>query len=328
MAELKLLRVEALKKYFPYARSFGKIKNYIKAVDGISFEVRPNSVFAIVGESGSGKSTVANLILRLTEPTGGRIYFKEFDILAYKGKSLRGFRKSVQMIFQDPYASLNPRMRIIDILSEPFKIHGISKNGSSQNAVAELLERVGIGADSMYKYPHEFSGGQRQRICIARAIAVSPELLIADEPLSALDVSIQAQILNLFHKIRGEYAISFIFISHDLKVVRFLSDDVAVMYLGKFVEIAKSEDIFSNPMHPYTKLLIASAPKLLQMKKEGKRESGVSLSHASFNEIQSLFSVHSGCSFYSRCSQKIDICKSKSPEMKPFQGRLLSCHLF
>lgn len=327
MLEQNLLRVDSLKKYFHYRSSFGKSKNYLRAVDGISFTVRPNSVFAIVGESGSGKSTVANLILRLTEPTEGKIYFKDTDILAYKGKSLRGFRKTVQMIFQDPYASLNPRMRVIDILSEPFKIHGIHKNGGYKRQVVELLERVGMGVDSLDKYPHEFSGGQRQRICIARAIAVSPELLIADEPLSALDVSIQAQILNLFYKIREEYAVSFIFISHDLKVVRFFSDDVAVMYLGKFVEIAKSEDIFSNPLHPYTKLLIASAPKLTRKRERGHK-SGLLYAEPTVHHLQNLLAAPSCCSFHLRCPERMSVCTEKEPVTKQLRDRVVSCHLF
>ncbi len=326
MSEQSLLRVESLKKYFPYRKGFGRTKNYIRAVDGISFDVRLNSVFAIVGESGSGKSTVANLILRLTEPTEGKIYFKESDVLAYRHKSLREYRKSVQMIFQDPYASLNPRMRIIDVLGEPFKIHGIPQNGGLKKNVLDLLERVGMGADSLNKYPHEFSGGQRQRICIARAIAVSPELLIADEPLSALDVSIQAQILNLFHKIKEESAISFIFISHDLKVVRFFSDEVAVMYLGKFVEQAKTEEIFSTPLHPYTKLLIASAPRL--RKKQDKSKTGILYTGVSSHEVQSQIAAPSGCLFHPRCPERIAICSREHPQTKDIKGRLVSCHLF
>lgn len=327
MAEQNLLRVDSLKKYFPYRKSIGKPKTYLRAVDGISFTVRPNSVFAIVGESGSGKSTVANLILRLTEPTDGKIYFQEADILALTSKSLREFRKKVQMIFQDPYASLNPRMRIIDILSEPFRIHSIHHNGGVKRHVVELLERVGMGADSLNKYPHEFSGGQRQRICIARAIAVSPELIIADEPLSALDVSIQAQILNLFDKIRGESAISFIFISHDLKVVRFFSDEVAVMYLGKFVEVAKSEDIFSTPLHPYTKLLIASAPKLKRKREDGHKAALLNAKQIS-HEVQSPLTAPSGCSFHLRCPERMSVCIEKEPVAKHFRDRFISCHLF
>lgn len=327
MPEASLLRVESLKKYFSCKSGFGKPKGYIRAVDDISFSVDANSVFAIVGESGSGKSTVANLIVRLLKLTEGRIYFKGQDILLFKGKELQEFRRSVQIIFQDPFASLNPRMRIIDILSEPFKIHKITNSGNIKDMVAQLLEKVGMGADSLNKYPHEFSGGQRQRICIARALTVSPELLVADEPLSALDVSIQAQILNLFQKIKQETAISLIFISHDLKVVRYLSDEVAVMYLGKIVEKAKSEDIFLKPLHPYTRLLIASAPQI-KIKKEMEYEKGILPSANSICDVQSPLDIPSGCLFHPRCPEKMDICTKQSPAMKDYAGRLVSCHLF
>lgn len=320
-----LLRVESLKKYFPYKTSLGKSKGYIRAVDDISFSAGTNSVFAIVGESGCGKSTVANLILRLLEPTAGRIYFKGQDILLFKRKQIKEFRRSVQIIFQDPFASLNPRMRIIDILSEPLKIHRIANGGSIKERVVQLLEKVGMDSDSLNKYPHEFSGGQRQRICIARSLTVSPELLIADEPLSALDVSIQAQILNLFQKIKQESAISFIFISHDLKVVRYFSDEVAVMYLGKIVEQAKSEDIFSAPLHPYTRLLIASAPQI-KTKKEMKQDKFILPARSPIYD-QSLLDIPSGCPFHPRCPERLDICGKQPPAVKESSGRLISCHL-
>ena len=322
-----ILKVESIKKYFTYKRGIGSSKNYLKAVDGISFDVKNNEVFAIVGESGSGKSTVANIILRLLEPTDGRIYFKDKDIFALGGDDLRGFRRSVQIIFQDPFASLNPRMRIIDILSEPFRIHSIFKGGGIKHTLGQLLEKVGMSPDCLNKYPHEFSGGQRQRICIARALSVSPELLVADEPLSALDVSIQAQILNLFHKIRLESSISFIFISHDLRVVRFFSDEVAVMYLGKIVEKAKTEDIFAEPLHPYTRLLIASAPKIRTKKEIQKEKMAASYSNSDY-DVQSPLSAPSGCPFHPRCPEKLDICSVKSPATKDYMGRLISCHLF
>ncbi len=321
-----LLRVESLKKIFSYKTSLGKAKGYIRAVDNISFSVGTNSVFAIVGESGCGKSTVANLILRLLEPTGGQIYFKGQDILIFKRKQIKEFRRSVQIIFQDPFASLDPRMRIIDILSEPLKIHRIASGGSIKEMVVQLLEKVGMDSDSLNKYPHEFSGGQRQRICIARSLTVSPELLIADEPLSALDVSIQAQILNLFQTIKQESAISFIFISHDLKVVRYFSDEVAVMYLGKIVEQAKSEDIFSAPLHPYTQLLIASAPQI-KIKKEMRRDKVILPVGSPIHDVQSPLVIPLGCPFHPRCPEKIDICGKKPPEMKESFGRLISCHL-
>lgn len=322
-----ILRVESLKKYFPYKKGLYKEKGFIRAVDGVSFEVFPNSVFAIVGESGCGKSTVANIILRLIEPTEGHIYFKGQDIFKLKGEDLLRFRSSVQIIFQDPFASLNPRMRIVDTLTEPFQIHKLASKSNVKERLVQLLEKVGLTADVLYKYPHEFSGGQRQRICIARALALSPELIIADEPLSALDVSIQAQILNLFMKIKEESSISFIFISHDLKVVRYFSDIVAVMYLGKIVEMARAEDLFTNPLHPYTKLLIASAPQIRITKGGGKK--GVSLStSASIGEIISLFHRQEGCPFHNRCPQKMGICFKELPEGKSCKDRYILCHLF
>jgi ABC-type oligopeptide transport system ATPase subunit len=262
------LTVDSIKKHFPVKKSFGTTGKLLKAVDGISFEVGKDSVFAIVGESGCGKSTVARMILKLLRPTEGAIFFKGENIAGFNGERLKQFRRSVQVVFQDPFASLNPRMRIIDTLSEPLKVHQIIPKNDIINRVVQLLEQVGLTRDALTRYPHEFSGGQRQRICIARALALSPELIIVDEPLSALDVSIQAQILNLFKEIRKISAISFIFISHNLNVVRYFSDEVAVMHLGKIVEQAKTEDLFQAPKHPYTKLLLSSAHKIRYMRNE------------------------------------------------------------
>jgi len=256
------LTVDSVKKYFPVKGSFLTTGKLLKAVDGISFEVCKDHVFAIVGESGCGKSTVARMILKLLRPTEGSILFRGENIAGFNGAKLKQFRRSVQIVFQDPFASLNPRMRIIDTLSEPLKIHKILPKNDIKSRVIQLLEQVGLAKDALSRYPHEFSGGQRQRICIARALALSPELIIADEPLSSLDVSIQAQILNLFQEIRKTSGISFILISHDLNVVRYFSDEVAVMHLGKIVEQARTEDLFQTPKHPYTKLLLSSAPKL------------------------------------------------------------------
>lgn len=256
------LAVDSIKKHFPVKGGYGTTGKLLKAVDGISFEVGKDHVFAIVGESGCGKSTVARMILKLLRPTEGAIFFKGENIADFNGARLKQFRRSVQVVFQDPFASLNPRIRIIDTLSEPLKIHNILPKNDIKSRVIQLLEQVGLTRDALSRYPHEFSGGQRQRICIARALALSPELIIADEPLSALDVSIQAQILNLFQEIRKTSAISFILISHDLNVVRYFSDEVAVMNLGKIVEQAKTEDLFQSPGHPYTKLLLSSAPRL------------------------------------------------------------------
>lgn len=324
-----LLLVDSIKKYFPIKGGFGRAHKWLKAVDGISFELKRDSVFAIVGESGCGKSTVARLILKLLHLDDGRIFFKAEDISNIKGDSLKKFRKSVQIVFQDPFASLNPRMRVIDTLSEPFKIHDIAKRNEIKDRVIHLLKKVGLTADSLYKYPHEFSGGQRQRICIARALTVSPELIVADEPLSALDVSIQAQILNLFQDIKRESSISFVFISHDLKVVRYFSDEVGVMYLGRIIEKAKTEELFESPKHPYTKLLLASAPKIRFKEKEtiGLEDRKISTSYMS-TDPPSPMDIPQGCPFHPRCPERLDICDKEAPELKNIENRSVACHLY
>lgn len=318
-----LLNVDSIKKYFPVkGGGLGKPHRWLKAVDGVSFGVKKDSVFAIVGESGCGKSTIARLVLKLLQLTEGKIFFKSEDISNLDGDALRKFRRSVQIVFQDPFASLNPRMRIIDALSEPFKIHRIIPKNEIKNRVVHLLEKVGLNADALNRYPHEFSGGQRQRICIARALTVSPELIVADEPLSALDVSIQAQILNLLQDIKRESGIALIFISHDLKVVHYLSDEVAVMYLGRIVEKAKTEDLFSAPKHPYTELLLASAPKI-RVEGQGSRVKG-----QESGDVPSPINIPSGCLFHPRCPERFDICDKAVPELRDIGGRLVSCHLY
>jgi oligopeptide/dipeptide ABC transporter ATP-binding protein len=319
-----LLKAESIKKYFPVRGGFLRpADKWIKAVDGISFNVEKDRVFAIVGESGCGKSTVARLILKLLPLTDGRIFFKGQDISVITGEDLKKFRRSVQIVFQDPFASLNPRMRVIDTLSEPFKIHKIIPPNEIKDNVVNLLEKVGLNADALNKYPHEFSGGQRQRICIARALTVSPELIVADEPLSALDVSIQAQILNLIHDIKKETKISLIFISHDLKVVHYISDEVAVMYLGRIVEVAKTEDIFKAPKHPYTELLLASAPKIRVRKLKTLNSKPVTE-----GDVPSPVNIPTGCPFHPRCPKRFDVCDKVVPELKDSNGRLVACHLY
>jgi len=334
-----ILKVNSIKKYFPVKGGFAKPPKLLKAVDGVSFEVKRNSVFAIVGESGCGKSTVAKLILRLLPLIEGRIFFKGIDISGALGEDIKKFRRSVQIVFQDPFASLNPRMKIMDILAEPFKIHNLSPNKEIKDEVAGLLKRVGLSADALKRYPHEFSGGQRQRICIARALTVSPELIVADEPLSALDVSIQAQILNLLLDIKKESAISMVFISHDLNVVHYLSDEVAVMYLGRIVEMAKTEDLFRSPKHPYTELLLLSAPvirvssKQYAVSSEEKavsKESAYRLLPTTYyqSDVPSPIDIPIGCPFHPRCPKKFDICDKVVPELKDIGGRFVSCHLY
>jgi oligopeptide/dipeptide ABC transporter ATP-binding protein len=288
-------------------------------VDRINFSINDGAVYALVGESGSGKSTVARLVLRLIPPTSGRILFQGKDIKDYKGDSLREFRKSVQIIFQDPFASLNPRMTVFDTVSEPLKIHRIVPKSELKDKVASLLKGVGLQSDVLNRYPHEFSGGQRQRICIARALAVSPKVLVADEPLSALDVSIQAQILNILQELQRRSNISFLFISHDLRVVQYFSDEVAVMYLGKIVEHAKTDDLFSDPLHPYTIELLSSAPKIKPDGKERKILKG---------DVPSPIDIPSGCPFHPRCPKSFGPCDKVVPALKETKTRLVSCHLF
>ena len=260
MAE-DLLKVEGLKQYYPASSGlFGK-KTYVKAVDDVDFEVKKGEVFGIVGESGCGKSTLGKAICKLIEPTDGKIILDGEDIRGYDSNKMRSVRKKVQMVFQDPYASLNPRMSIHDILAEPLVIHGLAKGKQEiDEAVVRLLREVGMDDYHARRYPHEFSGGQRQRIGIARALAVRPQLIIADEPVSALDVSIQSQVLNLMSRLKKEFNLTYIFIAHDLSVVEHISDRIGVMYLGNFVEEANKENLYKNPMHPYTQALLSAVP--------------------------------------------------------------------
>lgn len=313
-----IIDVIKLKKYFHVKKSIFSDIEWLKAVDSVTFSIHEGKVLSLVGESGSGKSTVAMLILRLINPTSGNILFRGKDIFKLKGESLKEFRKKVQIIFQDPFASLNPRMTVYDIISEPLKIHNIVKKELIMEICLNLLKNVGLDPDILNRYPHEFSGGQRQRICIARAIALSPEVLIADEPLSSLDVSIQAQILTLLQELQKKLKLSMLFISHDLNVVRYISDEVAVMYLGKIVEYAPTEDIFNNPLHPYTIELLSSIPGIRSSVKKDI-----------FNEeiVIELPDNIRGCVFYSRCSSRLALCKFEEPELKEKKGRLISCHL-
>jgi peptide/nickel transport system ATP-binding protein/oligopeptide transport system ATP-binding protein len=307
-----IIDVVNLKKYFPVKKEVLARQEWLKAVDGVDFSVQEGSVFALVGESGSGKSTVARLILRLTPPTSG-------NILTLKKTSLREFRKSVQIIFQDPFASLNPRMTVFNTLSEPLKIHKLVNKSHLNDKVMSLLQSVGLRADVLNRYPHEFSGGQRQRICIARALAVSPDVIVADEPLSALDVSIQAQILNILQELKRTSNISFLFISHELRVVQYFSDEIGVMYLGKIVEHAKTDELFKNPLHPYTTVLLSSAPKI---RPDGEKKPVLK------GDVPSPIHMPPGCPFHPRCPKRFEPCDKTVPELKEKKGRYISCHLF
>ncbi len=316
---MELLKVETLKKYFHTKKGFSSSPLLIKAVDGVDFSVNSDEIFALVGESGCGKSTVAKIALRLLEPTSGKILFEGNNIFSLRGDLLKTFRKSVQIIFQDPFASLNPRRTVLDAISEPLRIHNIVSKNEIENKCVQLLEKVGLCSDALKRYPHEFSGGQRQRICIARALSVEPKLIVADEPLSALDVSIQAQIINLLHELRKESKIAFLFISHDLRVVHYFSDIVAVMYLGKIVECAKTEELFNMPMHPYTVMLLSSAPKA---------EHALLKKNAPKGEAPSPLDVPNGCPFHPRCPKRLDLCDKTAPQLRQNRGRLVSCHLW
>lgn len=315
-----LLEVKELKQYYPvHTKEQGK--TFVRALDGVSFEVKEGETLGIVGESGCGKSTMGLTVCKLIEPTSGAIILDDEDITFYKRKQMRDIRKKIQMVFQDPYASLNPRMSVRDIIAEPMIIHKMYKTDKEiDQRVIELLRQVGLDDYHAKRYPHEFSGGQRQRIGVARALAVEPKLIIADEPVSALDVSIQSQVLNLLCDLREQYHLTYIFISHDLSVVEHISDRVGVMYLGNFVEMADKESLYKNPTHPYTQALLSAVPSPDPTKKSNK----IILE----GNIPSPINAPKGCKFHPRCRFCMDICKEVAPEKTQVgENHYVYCHL-
>ena len=319
-----ILKVRGLKTYFDVTKGMFAKKQIVKAVDDISFDVYPNETFGLVGESGCGKSTLGRTIVKLYDPVAGSIEFQGKDILHLKGKDLKDFHKNMQMIFQDPYASLNPRMTVGEIIAEPMRIHKMYDNDDKkiEERVVELLKVVGLKPDHIRRYPHEFSGGQRQRIGIARALALNPKFIVCDEPISALDVSIQAQVVNLLGNIKKELGISYLFIAHDLSMVKHISDRIGVMYLGHMVECGPSNDVYHNPLHPYTMALLSAIP--IPDPKIAKTRERIVLE----GEIPSPINTPTGCPFSTRCPKATERCKNEVPVPVQVGSRQVSCFLY
>ncbi|MFJ7727777.1 ABC transporter ATP-binding protein [Neobacillus sp. NPDC097160] len=314
---IPLLEVKELKKEF----SVGPVlkKKRVQAIRNVSFTIQKGETFALVGESGCGKSTTGRAVIRLIDPTSGTIKFNSVDMSELTNKELRVMRRNMQMIFQDPYASLNSRMTIETILKEPFKLQKLYSEKEREEKVISLMEEVGLPSAYRKRYPHEFSGGQRQRIGIARALALSPELIVADEPVSALDVSVQAQVLNLMMDLQEKHNLSYLFISHDLSVVKFISHRIGVMYLGEIVEIGETESIFNNPLHPYTQSLLSSIPTVEKVKRERIILKG---------DVPDPGNPPKGCAFHTRCPSCMEICKSVTPVAKKIGEQMVTCHLY
>lgn len=318
-----LLKVENLKVHFPVKGGLFTKKQVVKAVDGVSFEIYPRETFGLVGESGCGKSTTGRAIVKLYEPTSGTVYYHGEDVTKIKGSHLAEFRRNVQMIFQDPYASLNPRMTVGEIIREPMDIHHIfNTKEEREQRVRELLDIVGLKPDHIRRYPHEFSGGQRQRIGIARTLALNPQFIVCDEPISALDVSIQAQVINLLEHIQKEMGISYLFIAHDLSMVKHISDRIGVMYLGNLVEIGESDDVYHRPLHPYTQALLSAVP--IPDPRVAREKKRIVLE----GELPSPLDTPSGCVFRTRCPNATERCAREKPGMVNVGKRTVACFLY
>jgi oligopeptide/dipeptide ABC transporter ATP-binding protein len=317
----EILIIQGLKKYYVIRRGlFAQEPVLVKAVDGVNLTIRRGETLGLVGESGCGKSTLGRLILRLEGPNEGKIQFEGDNILNLEGDQLRRLRRNIQIIFQDPYSSLNPRKKVDFIIGEPLAIHGLARGKALEERVVELMKVVGLRAEQRFLYPHQFSGGQRQRIGIARALALQPKLIIADEPVSSLDVSIQAQIVNLLLDLQSEFGLTYLFISHDLNLIEYVSDWVAVMYLGKIMEWAKQEVIYENPIHPYSEALLSAAPAVDPLMKRQR----ILLE----GDVPSPINPPSGCRFHTRCPLRIDVCDQEEPSLtqRP-NGSWVACHV-
>ena len=318
-----LLEARDLRKYFPVTSGglFGRVKGYVKAVDGVNFSVYPGETLGVVGESGCGKTTTSKLVLTQEAPTSGSLIFKGKDVGQLRGRELKEYRQAVQVVFQDPFSSLSPRMRVGDIISEPLEVHSIMSRQGIRNRVGDVLELVGLPADTARLFPHEFSGGQRQRIAIARALATNAELIVLDEPVSALDVSIRAHILTLLEDLQRELGMSYVFIGHDLAAVAHISDRIAVMYLGKIVETAESLELSNNPLHPYTKALFAAS--LPSHPDEEREEMAIA------GEVPSALNPPSGCHFHTRCPYYMERCSEEEPDLKEVStDHTVACFLY
>ena len=318
-----LLEAKDLRKYFPVTSGglFGRVKGQVKAVDGVSFSVYPGETLGVVGESGCGKTTTSKLVLTQEAPTSGSLIFKGKDVAQLRGRELKEYRQAVQVVFQDPFSSLSPRMRVGDIIAEPLEVHRLMSRQGVKNRVGEVLELVGLPADVARLFPHEFSGGQRQRIAIARALATNAELIVLDEPVSALDVSIRAHILTLLEELQQELGISYVFIGHDLAAVAHISDRIAVMYLGKIVETAESLELSNNPLHPYTKALFAAS--LPSHPDEEREEMAIS------GEVPSALNPPPGCHFHTRCPYSMERCSEEEPILKEVsENHTVACFLY